>query len=77
MNYVFISRKIRKNSKAAFGFVRYCRTSDAEKAIRNLDSHVIKGLKIRVSMAKYDKTGVSFTKPDVREAPMVKNTQAV
>ncbi|CAO2814239.1 unnamed protein product [Amaranthus hypochondriacus] len=57
---VFVSRKIRKNKREAFGFVRYKKKKQALRAIENLHGHVIKGKPISVSMARYDKGGDTF-----------------
>lgn len=57
---VFISKKARKNSKPAFGFVRYGTPAEAVDAIGKLNGHFIKKMKLSVSMAKYNKAGTSF-----------------
>ena len=54
---LFISAKIRKYTKAFFGFVRYGSFSEASKAIIEFNEFVVQGKQLRVSMAKYDKDG--------------------
>ena len=60
VNDVFISRKARKFRREAFGFVRFYNRQDARNAVRNLDGFVMKGMRLSVSMAKYNKRGGSF-----------------
>ncbi|XP_057540573.1 uncharacterized protein LOC130818419 [Amaranthus tricolor] len=50
---VFISKKIRDFTYDAFGFVRFSSVQEAENAISNLNGLVVRGRKLRVSMAKY------------------------
>lgn len=57
---LFISRKSRPVCKDTFGFVRFQRLSEAEAAMNKMDGVLVKGKRIRVSMAKYDKAGRSF-----------------
>ena len=62
VNDIFISRKARKFRREAFSFVRYYNLQDAKNAVRNLDGFEVKGMRLSVSMAKYNKGGVSFKK---------------
>lgn len=71
---VFVSKKKRKSNSLAFGFVRFSKLEDARRAVEKLDGHEIKGLKIKVSMARYDKGGSSF-KRDVSENTGHKNRE--
>ena len=54
---LFISAKTRRNNPDCFGFVRYKSVQDAQYAIEELNAHVVRGRKLRVSMAKYGKDG--------------------
>ena len=58
---LFISTKIRKYTKACFGFVRYGSVLEARKAIAELNEFVVLGRELRVSMAKYEKDGAPVT----------------
>lgn len=60
---VFISKKSRRNSKDGFGFVRFGTKALSMPAIVKFNGHLIKGKKLRISLAKYDRNGVSFPKP--------------
>ncbi|CAO2836284.1 unnamed protein product [Amaranthus hypochondriacus] len=53
----FISRKERKNTKLAFGFVRYNHGDCAKEAITKIHGQDFFGLKLRVSWAKYGRDG--------------------
>ena len=55
---VYISRKIKRFRKDAFGFVRFNRRQEAEKAIKNLNGFGMKDCKLRVSMARFNKGGI-------------------
>ncbi|CAO2837752.1 unnamed protein product [Amaranthus hypochondriacus] len=57
---IFISRKKRKNSNCAFGFVRYEHGDGATKAIAKLDGKTFFGRKLRVTRAKYNRDGRPF-----------------
>ncbi|CAO2834919.1 unnamed protein product [Amaranthus hypochondriacus] len=57
---IYISRKARKNTKWAFGFVRFSNGDGALKAISNLDGKIFMGLKLKVSKARYNKDGRPF-----------------
>ena len=50
-----MSTKTRKNTKACFGFARYNSFQEAEEAILQLHDFVVRGRKLWVSMAKYEK----------------------
>ena len=54
---LFISTRIRKYTKACFGFVRYGSVSEAREAIAVLDGLGIQGKELRVSMAKFHRDG--------------------
>lgn len=54
---IYISRKIRKGCSDAFGFVRYKSVSVAKEAMVKLNGHEVKGLKMTVSVARYDRNG--------------------
>ena len=58
---VFISAKARKFRKEAFGFVRYTRLQDAKNAINRLDGLALKGMRLKVSLARYSKGGSAIT----------------
>ena len=57
---MFISRKIRKFNKEAFGFMRFKRLEDAINAIRKLNGFPVRGRMLKVLMARYSKDGISF-----------------
>lgn len=57
---VYISKKQRPSCKDTFGFVRFDRRAEAEEAINKMDGVVVKGLKLHVTMAKYNKAGQPF-----------------
>ena len=57
---VFISRKLRKSTRYAFGLVRFNRFQEAKNAIKNLDGYEVRGYCLRVSMAKFNKGGSPF-----------------
>ena len=71
----FISKKIRKFIKEAFGFVRFRRTlQDAINAIRELNGLPVRGLRLRISMARYNKGGTSLKlKNTTKEVPYYGN----
>ncbi|CAO2815927.1 unnamed protein product [Amaranthus hypochondriacus] len=54
---IFISKKVRKSKRDAFGFVRYKKKHGALEAIKYLNGREVKGKKMVVSMAKYYKGG--------------------
>lgn len=56
----FISFKKRANRKWDFGFVRFRTRKEAYGAIHALDGSVLRGVKIRVTFAKYSKGGKPF-----------------
>ncbi|CAO2822716.1 unnamed protein product [Amaranthus hypochondriacus] len=56
----FISRKRKPNKKCLFGFVRYSHRREAEKAIADLNGCFRSGVRLSVSMAKYQKGGTPF-----------------
>ncbi|CAO2827764.1 unnamed protein product [Amaranthus hypochondriacus] len=56
----YISKKVRMNTSDGFGFVRYRKMEDARRAVEKFNGHTIKGLKLSVSFARYDKNGRSF-----------------
>lgn len=58
----FISRKIRKASSSAFGFARFRSRVEAIDAIKEIDGVVLRGRKLKASLAKYDKNGMAFGK---------------
>lgn len=58
---VYIASKVRKTNKDGFGFVRYERKEEALKAIDGLNGIMVKGKKMAVSMAKYDRFGHEYT----------------
>ena len=64
---VFISRKPRKFSKDAFGFVKFRSLQDARRAIKILDGFELRGKRLRVWMARYQKGGSSFQNKTVRQ----------
>ncbi|CAO2824954.1 unnamed protein product [Amaranthus hypochondriacus] len=57
---VYISKKARYGNKMAFGFVRFKSRKEAVRAIENLNGMSVKHSNIKVSMAKYDKSGHAF-----------------
>ncbi|CAO2821105.1 unnamed protein product [Amaranthus hypochondriacus] len=57
---VYISSKLRKYSKDAFGFVRYAKKEEAFLAINKLDGVEIKRKRIKVTLAKYNKYGKNY-----------------
>ena len=63
---VFISHKRRSKSDDRFGFVRFKRLEEAERAIRNLNGIKIRDNYIKVSFAKYDKRGMLWDGPWLR-----------
>ncbi|CAO2820486.1 unnamed protein product [Amaranthus hypochondriacus] len=63
----FISRKRRPYKNCRFGFVRFSHRREAEKAIADLNGWYQAGVKLSVSMAKYQKGGTPFTVKQVAE----------
>ena len=57
---VFISHKIRRFKKEAFGFVRFAALHEAKNAICHLDGLWVKGGKLRVAMARFYKGGLKL-----------------
>lgn len=62
---IYISKKIRKSIKLAFGFVRFKSSKEAKRAIAILNGVSVKQSKIKVSMAKYDRNGQAFNRRPV------------
>ncbi|CAO2814203.1 unnamed protein product [Amaranthus hypochondriacus] len=60
---VYVSRKKRTATVAQFGFVRFKDRKCAEEAMDKLNGELIKGRKMYVSMAKYEKGGHFGLKP--------------
>ena len=54
---VVIAKIARKHINAVFGFVRFSKFQDAKKAINRLNGFAVRGAKLRVSMAKYNRDG--------------------
>ncbi|CAO2830846.1 unnamed protein product [Amaranthus hypochondriacus] len=54
---VYLSKKVRKSCKDMFGFVRFNRYEEAVEAVKNMNDFAIKGMKLCVSLAKYDRMG--------------------
>ena len=52
---VYVSKKTRQFNSSKFGFVRYKKLEEARRAVRNMDGAMIKGRKLKVFFAKYDK----------------------
>ncbi|CAO2817552.1 unnamed protein product [Amaranthus hypochondriacus] len=59
---VFVSKKIRKSCRDAFGFVKFKKSKDAQTAIIKLNGHVIKNSKIKVTVARYGRDGKEVQK---------------
>ncbi|CAO2832283.1 unnamed protein product [Amaranthus hypochondriacus] len=57
----YISLKHRKNRKENFGFIRFNRREEAEKAVKRFNGQVVFGSRLRVSKAKYQKGGSPFS----------------
>lgn len=57
---VFISKKSRKSTKDAFGFVRFRTLDDAETAMRKIDGFSVLGKNQKVSFARYNRNGSMF-----------------
>ena len=55
---VYVSKKRRRFNGSRFGFVRYKNLEKAMKAARNLNGARLRGRRLKVSLAKYDKRGV-------------------
>ncbi|CAO2834640.1 unnamed protein product [Amaranthus hypochondriacus] len=55
VNDIFISRKRRPANSNAFGFVRFNKSEDARVAIEKLNGRIIKGKKMAVTIAKYNR----------------------
>ena len=49
---VFISKKFRKFRNEAFDFVTFRGLQDARNAIKNLNGFAVRGMKLRVSVAR-------------------------
>ena len=58
---VFVSAKIRTSNQFCFGFVRYGSLEETEQAISKLNGYVVRGTKLTVSMARYEKGGAPVT----------------
>ena len=54
---IFISTKNRSNNAARFGFVRYGSVQEARTAIATFNGLSVQGMKLLVSMARYEKGG--------------------
>lgn len=54
---VYVSSKVRKYSRDAFGFVRYGKKAEALLAIKKFHGVEVKGKKLSVTLAKYNKQG--------------------
>ena len=85
---VFVSQKTRSNRDCRFGFVRFKFLQDAKKAVRDLNGILVRGKKLSISFAKYDRNGNSWNSevskkvvrdeiPAWREAESWKNTNGV
>ena len=57
----FVSRKRRRGRNNPFGFVRFSNEEEALKAVRNLHGTIVKGCKLEVTLAKYDRRGQTIT----------------
>ena len=55
---IYVSRKARWFNICKFGFVRFKMLDEAMKAVRNLDGVMIRGRRLKVSFARYDKNGL-------------------
>ncbi|CAO2840861.1 unnamed protein product [Amaranthus hypochondriacus] len=66
---VYVSRKRRTTTVAPFGFVRFKVRKSAVEAMENLNGEFVKGKKMYVSMAKYEKGGHFGSKP-ARQEPI-------
>lgn len=67
---VYISRKKRTSNKNAFGFVRFKNHNEAATAIDKLNGFLVKGKKMIVSVAKYERGGsLGSNKRSLRNPP--------
>ena len=62
---VYVSRKRRSKNNCRFGFVHFKKSEEAKQAIRNLDGVKIKDKIMKVSFARYDKSGMPWNSPIV------------
>ncbi|CAO2826358.1 unnamed protein product [Amaranthus hypochondriacus] len=66
---LYVSKKQRKNMDGVFGFVRYQKAQEAERAIATLDGKTVGGSKISVAHARYQRGGM-VASPPVRPNPI-------
>ncbi|XLS70206.1 hypothetical protein HN51_027071 [Arachis hypogaea] len=55
---VFLSQKIRTNTKYRFAFVKYTYQNHAEREIQNMDGWIVNGSQLSVKEAKYRRKGI-------------------
>ena len=55
---VYVSKKRRRFNDSRFGFVRYKKLEEVMRAARNMNRARVRGRKLIVSFAKYDKQGM-------------------
>ena len=74
---MFISKKIKKFKKEAFGFVRYANRQEARNAIKHLDGFAVKGMKLKVLMARYNKEGSTMKTPKSHSNEKASGTRVI
>ena len=52
--YVYVSRKVRKETTQPFAFVRFSTKEEALRAMKNLDGLVVRGFLIEVKEAEFN-----------------------
>lgn len=72
---VYLSKKRRPSNSSIFGFVRFRNENDAKKAIEKLNGRVIKGKKMSVAIAKYEREK-GTAQPNRREEGVRTNIQS-
>ena len=60
---VFVSHKMRKNTDYHFGFVRFKNTEEAIRVMKNLDGANVKDKFLKVSLARFDRSGKMWDNP--------------
>ena len=58
---LFISTKLRPSKDVSFGFVRYGSVAEAESAINRFNGYAVRGIKLAVSMARYNRNGMPIS----------------
>lgn len=55
VTYTFVSSKKKRTNEVKFGFIRFAKRVDVIEALKKNDGLVIKGKKMRITIAKYSR----------------------